>query len=135
MPDWEAIEQGMWTALAALDVAPAQAESGRAFRLALIGAPSSGKSALACALAARSLQQGIPAESQASIREYRLPLSADDIASLEAATALILLLDATKGNYVQEVAAADYLAYLGRPMRVPSAVKPDGGECRFYLST
>lgn len=118
MADWDAVGEGLWKALGKLDVEAAQAEAEKEFQLALIGAAGSGKTTLACALAARPAETTLPAEWDAHFTEYRLPLSVEDIADLESATLLILLLDATKGDYAQEVAAAEYLAYLGRPMLV-----------------
>jgi uncharacterized protein (DUF697 family) len=118
MSEWDAIGTGLWKSLAEFDTEPVRAEGEKVFRLAFVGAPGSGKTALGCALAGKSLADGLPPELQECLPEYRLPLSVDDIAELEPARLLILLLDATKGDYVQEVAAADYLSYLGRPMLV-----------------
>lgn len=118
MADWEAISFGFWKALAVSDVSPAQAEAERDFRLAVIGAPGSGKTTLSCTLAGKLPEDSVLDSLSGHLSEYRLPLSLQDINELEAATLLILLLDATKGDYVQEVAAADYLSYLGRPMLV-----------------
>ncbi len=118
MADWEAISNQLWKALAQLDTEVLQAEVERDFRVALIGAPQCGKTALACALAGTPLSEGVPPELDERLLEYQLPLSVQDVSDLEAATLLILLLDATKGDYAQEVAAADYLSYLGRPTLV-----------------
>jgi uncharacterized protein (DUF697 family) len=118
MAEWEAITNQLWKALAQLDTDALQAEVERDFRVALLGAPQCGKTALACALAGTPLSEGVPPELDECLLEYQLPLSVQDISDLEAATLLILLLDATKGDYAQEVAAADYLSYLGRPTLV-----------------
>lgn len=118
MADWDAISEGLWKALSELDAEVAQAEAEKEFRLALIGAAGSGKTTLAAALAGIPAGDPLPAELEAYCSEHRLPLSVEDIADLESATLLILLLDATKGDYAQEVAAAEYLSYLGRPMLV-----------------
>lgn len=118
MADWEMISNQLWKALAQLDTDALQAEVERDFRVALIGAPQSGKTALACALAGTSLSEGVSPELDECLLEYQLPLSVQDVTDLEAATLLILLLDATKGDYAQEVAAAEYLSYLGRPTLV-----------------
>jgi uncharacterized protein (DUF697 family) len=118
MADWESLSHGFWEALAVSDVGPAQAEAERDFRLAIIGAPGSGKTTLNCTLAGKLPEDRGLDLLDGFLCEYRLPLSLQDINELEAATLLILLLDATKGDYVQEVAAADYLSYLGRPMLV-----------------
>ncbi|MBC7234156.1 MAG: hypothetical protein H5T68_13040 [Chloroflexi bacterium] len=118
MADWDAIGEGLWKALGGLDAEAAQAEAEKEFRLALIGAADSGKTTLAAALAGIPAGEPLPAELEACLSEYRLPLSVADIADLESATLLILLLDATKGDYAQEVAAAEYLSFLGRPMLV-----------------
>jgi energy-coupling factor transporter ATP-binding protein EcfA2 len=115
--DWNVVGAGLWKALAEFDAEPASSEAEKTFRLALIGASGSGKSSLCSALAGDT-SAGVPDVLRDSMVEYRLPLSAADIAGLEAATLLILLLDATKGSYAQEVAAADYLSYLGNPMLV-----------------
>jgi len=118
MADWEALAEGLWEALAEFDVDAIQAEAEKDSRLALIGASGSGKTSLACTLAEEPAGECMPVELKRHLAEYRLPLSVEDIGDLESAALLILLLDATKGNYVQEVAAADYLSYLGRPMLV-----------------
>jgi hypothetical protein len=118
MPSWEGIADSLWKALAQLNPGDVQAEADKLFRLALIGAPASGKSALGCALAGLPAGQPLPPRLERHLSEHRLPLSAEDVNALESATLLVLLLDATKGDYVQEVAAADYLSYLGRPMLV-----------------
>ncbi|MBC7261423.1 MAG: hypothetical protein H5T63_05370 [Chloroflexi bacterium] len=118
MADWDAIGEGLWKALSGLDAEAAQAEAEKDLHLALIGAAGSGKTTLAAALAGIPAPQSLPPELEAFISEYRLPLSVEDVADLESATLLILLLDATKGDYTQEVAAAEYLSYLGRPMLV-----------------
>jgi len=118
MADWETISNQLWKALAQLDTDAVQAEVERDFRVALIGAPQCGKTALACALAGTPLSEGVPPELGECLLEFQLPLSVQDVSDLEAATLLILLLDATKGDYTQEVAAADYLSYLGRPTLV-----------------
>jgi len=118
MPDWDELGKRLWKALVELDAAPAQAEVGRRFRLALLGAPGSGKTTLAHALAGQLPGEQAPSDVEEYLPEYRLPLSVDDIGDLDSATLLILLLDATKGNYVDEVAAADYLSYLGKPVLV-----------------
>ncbi len=118
MAEWEAISHGLWEALAVSDVGPAQAEAERGFRLAIIGAAGSGKTTLSCTLAGKLPEDRVVDSHYGRVGEYRLPLSAQDINQLEAATLLILLLDATKDDFVQEVAAADYLSYLGRPMLV-----------------
>jgi uncharacterized protein (DUF697 family) len=118
MADWEAIAVRFWRALAELDVDPVQSEAEKGFRLALIGAPGSGKTTLARALAATAPDEGLSPELEGMLPEYRLPLSAEDIIAVDSATLFILLLDATKGDYAQEVAAADYLSYLGKPMMV-----------------
>nr|MBC7245105.1 hypothetical protein [Chloroflexota bacterium] len=117
--NWNELGEGLWKTLSQLDdVEAAQAEVEKELRLALIGAAGSGKTALACALADKPGEGGLPAELEPYFAEHRLPLSVEDIADLESATLLILLLDATKGNYAQEVAAAEYLSYLGRPLLV-----------------
>ena len=118
MSDWDDITDQVWNALTRLSVAQAQDEAGKQFTLALVGAAGCGKTTLALTLARAQPTEGMPVEAQERISEYRLPLSVDDVADLEAATLLILLLDATKGDYAQEVAAADYLSYLGKPMLV-----------------
>jgi uncharacterized protein (DUF697 family) len=118
MAGWVAVADSLWAALGSLDVDPVQTEAERDFCLALIGAPGSGKTALACTLAGEPPGQPLPGDLACYLPEYRLPLAVDDITELESATLLVLLLDATTGDYVQEVAAADYLAYLGRPMLV-----------------
>jgi hypothetical protein len=118
MASWEAIADEFWKALALLSVEVVQLEADKGFALALIGAPGSGKTTLGWALAGTPPGHGMPSGLSGHLTEYRLPLSVEDINALESATLLILLLDATKGDYVQEVAAADYLSYLGRPMLV-----------------
>lgn len=118
MSDWDEIGDRIWHALARLDVDPAQDEAERDFTLALVGAAGCGKSTLALTLASAQPAEGMPLAAQKRIIEYRLPLAVDDVADLDAATLLVLLLDATKGDYAQEVAAADYLSYLGKPMLV-----------------
>lgn len=118
MPDWDEVGGRFGKALTELDVEPIQAEAEKEFRLALVGAADSGKTTLACALAERPLGESGYREWADYLPEYRLPLSVEDITALESATLIILLLDATKGNYLAEVAAADYLSYLGKPMLV-----------------
>jgi uncharacterized protein (DUF697 family) len=118
MPDWEAIGDQLWKALAELDADLPQAEAEKDFQVALIGAPGCGKTSLACALAATPAGESMSPDLEEYLPEYRLPLSVEDVTDLDSATLLILLLDATKGNYAQEVAAADYLSYLGKPMLV-----------------
>ena len=118
MADWEAIAIRFWRALAELDVDPVQVEAEKGFRFALIGAPGSGKTTLARALAGISSAEGLSPELEEMLPEYQLPLSAEEISAVDSATLFILLLDATKGDYAQEVAAADYLSYLGKPMMV-----------------
>lgn len=118
MASWEAIADELWKALAQSSVGAIKPEAEKSFRLALIGSSGSGKTALGCALGGMPPAQHIPSGFEDCLSEYRLPLSVKDINALEAATLLVLLLDATKGDYVQEVAAADYLSYLGRPMLV-----------------
>jgi uncharacterized protein (DUF697 family) len=118
MASWEAIADEFWKALALLSVDATRVEADKGFGLALIGAPGSGKTVLSSTLVGMPPGQDVPAGLEARLSEYRLPLSVEDINALESATLLILLLDATKGDYVQEVAAADYLSYLGRPMLV-----------------
>jgi len=118
MADWDEIGDRVWNALTRLEVAQAQDEAEREFTLALVGAAGCGKTTLALTLACAQPAGAMPAAAQEHIGEYRLPLLVDDVADLEAATLLILLLDATKGDYAQEVAAADYLSYLGKPMLV-----------------
>ncbi len=118
MPDWDEIGDRLWKALRELDAGPVQMEAEKSFQLALIGAPGSGKTALTCALAGSLLGVEVPSELEEYLPEYRLPLSVEDISDLDSATLLVLLLDATKGSYVEEVAAADYLSYLGKPILV-----------------
>jgi len=118
MADWEAIAVRFWKAMAGIDSDAVYAEANKSLCLALIGAPGSGKTTLARALAATSPDEGLSEQVEEMLPEYRLPLSADEIAELDSATLFVLLLDATKGDYAQEVAAADYLSYLGKPMLV-----------------
>jgi len=118
MSDWDQIGDQIWQALARLDVNLHQDEAERDFTIALVGAAGCGKTTLALTLAGAQPAQGLPEATQERMIEYRLPLSVDDVADLDAATLLVLLLDATKGDYAQEVAAADYLSYLGKPMLV-----------------
>jgi len=118
MPDWDDIGNRFWKALMELDVGPILAEAEKGFRLALIGAPGSGKTNLACDLAARTPGEPYSSAWAELLPEYRLPLSVEDVTQLNSATLLILLLDATKGDYVAEVAAAEYLSYFGKPMLV-----------------
>jgi energy-coupling factor transporter ATP-binding protein EcfA2 len=118
MSDWDEIGDRIWHALARLEVDPAQDEADREFTIALVGDAGCGKTTLALTLARAQPAEGMPLAAQERIGEYRLPLSVDDVADLDAATLLVLLLDATKGDYAQEVAAADYLSYLGKPMLV-----------------
>jgi len=118
MPDWDDIGDRFWRALTELDVEPLQAEAERPFRLALVGAPGSGKTTLACALADRTPGESGLREWAQCLPEYSLPLAVEDVTDLGSAALLVLLLDATKGSYVAEVAAADYLSYLGKPMLV-----------------
>jgi len=118
MSEWEPIAESLWQALAAVDTQRANAEAEKSCQIAFVGSPGSGKTALGCALAALPLQETVPDRLLPFLAEFRLPLSADDVKLLESADLLILLLDATKGDFVNEVAAADYLSYLGRPMLV-----------------
>jgi energy-coupling factor transporter ATP-binding protein EcfA2 len=118
MPDWDDIGDRFWKALTELDVEPLQAEAEKPFRLALVGALGSGKTTLACALADRAPGESGSCEWAQCLPEYNLPLAVDDVPDLGSAALLVLLLDATKGGYVAEVAAADYLCYLGKPMLV-----------------
>jgi len=116
MSGWEDITAGFRRELAELSTEQLRMDGEKSFRLALIGAAGSGKTTLARALAGAETPQASGLEH--FLPEYTLPLSAQDVAELNLTTLLILLLDATKGDYVQEVAAADYLAYLGKPMLV-----------------
>ena len=118
MPDWEAIGDQLWKALEDLDAEASQAEAEKAFQIALIGAPGCGKTTLARALAVPLPGDSMSPDLEGYLLEYRLPLSVEDITDLDTATLLILLLDATTGDYTQEVAAAEYLSYLGKPMLV-----------------
>ncbi len=118
MSDWDEIGERLSQALARLSVDLPQEEAQREFTIALVGDAGCGKTTLALTLARAQPAEGIPLEAQERVIEYRLPLSVEDVADLDAATLLILLLDATKGDYAQEVAAADYLSYLGKPMLV-----------------
>ncbi len=118
MSDWDGIGDRVWQALTRLDAASAQQEAEKPFTIAFIGAADCGKTTLALTLARVGPAEGMPLAGQERVIEYRLPISVDDVADLEAATLLVLLLDATKGDYAQEVAAADYLSYLGKPMLV-----------------
>jgi len=106
MSDWDDITDQVWNALTRLSVAQAQDEAGKQFTLALVGAAGCGKTTLALTLARAQPAEGMPVEAQERISEYRLPLSVDDVADLEAATLLILLLDATKGDYAGPGAVA-----------------------------
>lgn len=118
MPDWEAIGDQLWRSLSELDADVPQTEAEKDFQIALIGAPACGKTSLARALAAMPPGESMAPDLEEYLPEYRLPLSVEDVTDLDSATLLILLLDATKGDYAQEVAAADYLSYLGKPMLV-----------------
>ena len=118
MAEWEPIADSLWQALAAVETEQANAEAETSCQIAFVGAPGSGKTALGCALAALPPQETVPDRLLPFLAEFRLPPSAEDVKQLESANLLILLLDATKGDFVNEVAAADYLSYLGRPMLV-----------------
>jgi energy-coupling factor transporter ATP-binding protein EcfA2 len=118
MRDWEAMGDQLWKALAEVDGETLQAEAEKAFRMVLIGAPGCGKTTLASVLAAALPGESMAPDIEEHLAEYRLPLSVVDVTDLDSATLFILLLDATKGDYTQEVAAADYLSYLGKPMLV-----------------
>ena len=118
MAEWDQISACLFKALAQLDVESMRAEAERRVRLALIGTPGSGKTTLACALADRPLGEGGDQEWLQYLPEYQLPLAAEDVAGLDSAVLLMLLLDATKGDYATEVAAAEYLSFLGKPVLV-----------------
>ncbi len=118
MAEWQQISDCLLKALAQLDVESTRVEAERRVRLALIGTPGSGKTTLACALADRPLGEGGDQEWLQYIPEYQLPLAAEDVAGLDSAVLFILLLDATKGDYATEVAAAEYLSFLGKPVLV-----------------
>jgi uncharacterized protein (DUF697 family) len=114
--EWDRIAVGLWEALASVQAEDFELEVHRECRLAILGSPGSGKTSLA-----RSLHGGHRAEdirADERILELRLPLRPQDIRLLESATLFVLLLDATNDDFVTEVAAADFLAYLGRPVVV-----------------
>ncbi len=118
MAEWDQISDCVFRALTRLDVEGLRAEADRRVRLALIGTPGSGKTTLACALADRAPGEGGDQDWVQYLPEYQLPLAAEDVAGLDAAVLLVLLLDATKGDYATEVAAAEYLSFLGKPVLV-----------------
>ena len=118
MSDWAVLVDGFWSALAGQDTADARLDAERSLKLAFVGAPACGKTSLACALAGLSVGDGLPEHLSQYVIESTLPLRAGKLRLLEQASAIVLVLDATKGDYVQEVAAADYLTYLGQPMLV-----------------
>ena len=118
MTDWDQISDRFCSALRTLDVERLQAEAERRIQLALIGAPGSGKTTVASALAERPTGETGTSEWAQYLPEYQLPLAAHDVSGLDTAELLILLLDATKGDYAAEVAAAEYLSYLGKPVLV-----------------
>jgi hypothetical protein len=118
MTDWDQISDRFCNALRALDVERVQAEAERRVQLALIGAPGSGKTTVASALAERPTGETGTFEWTQYLPEYQLPLAAHEVSGLDTAELLILLLDATKGDYAAEVAAAEYLSYLGKPVLV-----------------
>jgi len=139
MPDWNDISERFAKLLTELDAEPIQAEAEKPFRLALVGAPGSGKTTLACAFAERVPSERSSYELAEFLPEFKLPLSTEDVAGLDSASLIILILDATKGDYAAEVAAADYLSYLGKPMLVcyskmdllPSEARLIRGEARW----
>jgi len=114
--EWDRIATGLRDALASVQAEDYALEVQRECRLAVLGSPGSGKTSLS-----RTLQGGRRAEDGRTddrVLEFRLPLRPRDIRFLESASLLVLLLDATNEDFVTEVAAADFLAYLGRPVVV-----------------
>jgi predicted GTPase len=114
--EWDRIATGLRDALASVQAEDFELEVQRECRLAVLGSPGSGKTSLS-----RTLQGGRRAEDGRTddrVLEFRLPLRPRDIRLLESASLLVLLLDATNEDFVAEVAAADFLAYLGRPVVV-----------------
>lgn len=108
MSRWDVMAAYLWSALEEVTTDEMPCEAGTTLRVALVGAEESGKSALARAM-------GVGAD-EGVVIEHRLPLTAAALDELATADLIVLLLDAVKAEHLEEMAAAEYLFYLGKPM-------------------
>lgn len=110
MPDWRDLGS-IWNTFKELDVRPIQAQAEQPLTVALIGAAGVGKSTLLSALRSHS-------RSREKVITPTIECDLSDTNSAEAADLLVLILDATRGEYSAEVQVYSNLKRVGRNVLV-----------------